>query len=170
MFKLITIFLMLSTLIYAEEGAWEVGPQLSYSGYLKNEHYSHGAGFGINAVYNLNDFWGISSSLDYSKHFSVERYDIINMYAGVSYNLDILRLVPLFEAGFSGTLLNNYELNDNFFSINIYGGFALSYLIDWNHSISVFFRYETALNKYNEIFNAYFLLGMRFNFIFEPEE
>ena len=169
MFKTILILILLSGLLYAEEGSWDIGPHATYSGYLKNEDYSHGAGIGINTVYNVDDFWGVTSSLDYSKHFSSERYDIINLYAGVSYNLDILRLVPLFEAGFSGTLLNNYELNENFFSINVYGGFALSYLIDWEHSIAVFFRYETALNKYDEIFNAYFLLGIRFNFIFEAE-
>jgi len=166
---IIILLILLSTLIYSEEGAWEVGPQISYSGYLKDENYSHGVGVGINTVYNISDFWGIASSLDYNKHLQGDKYDIINLYAGVSYNLDILRLVPLFEAGFSGTLLNNYELNENFFSINIYGGFALSYLIDWEHSISVFFRYETALNKYDEIFNAYFLLGIRLNFIFEAE-
>jgi hypothetical protein len=170
MIKTFFILTLISFSIFAEKGAWEVGPQLSYSGYLKNENYSHGMGVGVNSIYNLTDFWGIASSLDYSKHFGSGKYDIINIYAGVTYNLDILRLVPLFEAGFSGTLLNNYDLNDNFFSINIYGGFALSYLIDWQHSISVFFRYETALNKYDEIFNAYFLIGLRFNFIFEPTE
>ena len=170
MIRIIVLFLLLSfSSVFAEEGGWEVGPQLNYSGYLKDEHYSHGAGGGLSVTYNLSDFWGITSSLDYSKHFSNEKYDVINLYGGISYRLDILRLVPVIEAGFSGTLLNNYELNDNFFSVNIYGGVAISYLIDWERSVSVFFRYETALNKYDEVFNAYFSLGIRFNFIFEAE-
>ena len=163
------LILLYSFNIFSESGAWEIGPQVSYSGYLKNENYYHGAGIGINGVYNLTDFWGITSSLDYSKHFNTAKYDVINLYAGISYTLDILRLVPLFEGGISGTLLNNYELNDNFFSINIYGGFALSYLIDWEHSVSLFFRYETALKNYDEIFNAYFLVGIRYNFILEGD-
>ena len=165
----IFIFMLLNIIIYSEEGDLEIGPQISYSGYLKNEDYSHGIGIGVNSVYDINDFWGITSSLDYSKHFNIQKYDVINLYLGINYKLDILRLVPLFELGISGTLLNNYELNDNFFSINVYGGFALSYLIDWEHTVSVFFRYETALNQYDEIFNAYFLLGIRYNFIFESD-
>ena len=165
---IITLLLFLSFSLFAEEGNWEIGPQMNYSGYLKPSKYSHGMGVGFNTYYNINDFWGVNLSVDYNKHFTQSSY-VSNIYAGVIYNLDILRLIPVLETGFSGTILKNNEFNENFTSINWYGGIAFSYLLSWEKSVAIYFRYQTALKDSIEIFNSYFVVGFRFNFIIETD-
>lgn len=165
--KIFVILFFYTTLLFAEAGNYELGIETNYSGYLKLDNYSHGVGIGGNFYYNFTDFWGISSSLNYSKHLTEEKYDILNLYTGIIYNLDILRLVPVFEGGLSYTLLNNYELETKNFSINGYFGFTLSYLLNWEKSVAFFIRYEKSLKSYEEIFDSYFVLGVRLNFIFE---
>jgi len=169
--KIITIsiiFFAFSFSIFAEEGNWEIGPQVNYSGYLKPEKYSHGLGLGVNTYYNLDDFWGVNLSFDYNKHLSKTGY-VSNIYTGIIYNLDILRLIPVLETGISGTLIKNNEFNENFLSINFYAGIAFSYLLSWERSVAVYFRYQTALKSYDEVFDSYFIIGIRYNFIIESD-
>lgn len=166
--RVLTIFLffLFTTSLFSEAGGWGIGAEANYSGYLKLDNYSHGAGVGFVTTYNLTDFWGVTGSLNYNKHFSGSKYDIVNGYFGFLYNLDVLRLVPIFEAGISFTGLKNNELNDNMFIVNGYLGFALSYLINWNYSIATFIRYEHTLTEYEDAFDAYFTIGLRFFYIF----
>ncbi len=164
-FFTIILFIFFNISIFAEAETWGIGGEANYSGYMKLDNYSHGAGVGFVTIYNISDFWGVTGSLNYNKHFSGSKYDVVNGYFGFLYNLDVLRLVPIFEAGVSFTGLKDNEINDNIFLVNGYFGFALSYLINWNYSIATFIRYEHALTEYDDAFDAYFTIGVRFFYI-----
>lgn len=165
---ILVLLIIFEGILLGEAGEITIGPELTTSTYFSDEA-SIGFGGGVSVVYDLTDFWGVSSTISYNKHFNGPASDLLNIYLGGVYTLDILRLVPSLEAGVSGSVLENNELNDQFFSLNVYFSFDITYLLDWERSISFFIRYERVIANYDEIFDAHYALGFRYNFIIESE-
>lgn len=133
----------------AGEGEWQVAAQAGYATVAADGRNPSGWQAGADVQYGFSDAWAARLSFSTSRHGITKNDDAglpggrvlsQSAVAGVTYSIDVLRVVPTVELGVALLLVNGDVIQPRS-GIGIEAGLGAEYFLDRHWTLGVSFRY-----------------------------